>query len=347
VASICYVPKKFGDDALQTIAVANSICADYQQQGYDLTLRQLYYVFVSRDIIPNTIQSYKRLGDIINDARMAGLLDWDYIVDRTRNVRGLTHHTDPAHRIRTAASQYYIDMWANQDVRVEVWIEKDALAGVVQRACNANDVDYFSCRGYTSQSELWAAGQRLGEYMRGGQEVVVLHLGDHDPSGLDMTRDIIDRLTLFTKHDGEEYLRAMLNKHVRSKGVAAWGLLSHEEQEEGKRKAVAARRVWGKLDVRRIALNMDQIERYAPPPNPAKITDSRAKKYIERWGRSSWELDALEPTILNDLIQANIRAQRDDALWQEREDEEREGRRMLETVSSRWSDVTTFIEETG
>lgn len=85
---IAYVDKNFGVDAEAIISTANTICADYQRQGYDLTLRQLYYQFVARALIPNRQQSYKRLGAIISDARLAGRLDWNYITDRTRNVRG-------------------------------------------------------------------------------------------------------------------------------------------------------------------------------------------------------------------------------------------------------------------
>ena len=69
---IRYVSKNFGAAALAVIREANAIIAEYAAQGYDLTLRQLYYQFVSRDLLPNRQSEYKRLGDIINDARLAG-----------------------------------------------------------------------------------------------------------------------------------------------------------------------------------------------------------------------------------------------------------------------------------
>jgi hypothetical protein len=89
-------------------------------------------------------------------------------------------------------------MWEHQTYRPEVWIEKEALAGVFERVCNELRVPYLSCRGYTSQSEMWVAGQRLLRYAEGNQKPIILHFGDHDPSGIDMTRDIMDRLKLFT-----------------------------------------------------------------------------------------------------------------------------------------------------
>src|SRR5262249_10346260 len=157
-------------------------------QGYNLTLRQLFYQFVSRDLIPNNVRSYKRLGSIINDARLAGLIDWSAIEDRTRNLHELPCWRTPAGIIRSCAQQYRTDLWAKQENRVEVWIEKEALAGVFERVCDELRVPFFSCRGYTSQSEMWVAGHRLKRIIDAGQRPVILHFGDHDPSGMDMTR---------------------------------------------------------------------------------------------------------------------------------------------------------------
>src|SRR5262249_46150196 len=194
---ISYVPKKFSAATQKVIDQANEIIGQYAAQGYSLTLRQLYYQFVSRDLIPNNMKSYKRLGNIINDARLAGLIDWDAIEDRTRNLHELPSWTSPESIIQACASQFRIDKGAKQPCRVEVWIEKEALAGVFQRVCDELQVPFFSCRGYTSQSEMWVAGMRLKRILRAKQKPVILHFGDHDPSGIDMTRDIVDRLQMF------------------------------------------------------------------------------------------------------------------------------------------------------
>ena len=192
-----YITKRFSDSSLLTIEQANEIIAEYEGQGFVLTLRQLYYQFVARDLVPNTMRSYKRLGSLVNDARLAGLIDWYAIEDRTRNLRGNAHWNSPQDILRTCASQYRVNLWEGQDSYVEVWIEKDALVGVIERVCESLDVPYFSCRGYTSQSEMWGAAQRLVEKEEEGKETVIVHLGDHDPSGIDMSRDIEDRLELF------------------------------------------------------------------------------------------------------------------------------------------------------
>lgn len=288
---ICYVEKNFSEDTLKVIEQANEIIEAYAAQGYDLTLRQLYYQFVSRDLIANTQKEYKRLGSIINDARLAGLIDWEYITDRTRNLHRLAHWSSPGSIIQACAEQYRVDKWATQKVRVEVWIEKEALAGVFQRVCDQLDVPFFSCRGYTSQSEMWAAGQRLKGIKRGGQKPIILHFGDHDPSGIDMTRDIRDRLKLFM----------------------------------------------GGLSLERLALNMDQVEEYEPPPNPTKITDSRAEGYIAEYGNESWELDALEPDVLASLVRDFVLSVRDKAAWEEAEDREQAGRERLAELADQES----------
>lgn len=207
---ICYKPTKFSTKKMDLLVHANLLLEGYRQQGLDCTLRQLYYQFVQANLLKNEVKSYDWLGNLISDGRMAGLVDWDLIVDRTRNVRALPHWERPSAIIDSAVGSYAVDRWANQQHYIEVWVEKDALRGVIAQACYALDIAHFSCRGYTSQSEAWAAGQRLLVQMDRGKTVHILHLGDHDPSGLDMTRDIRDRLSIFTR-DAVDVQRLALN----------------------------------------------------------------------------------------------------------------------------------------
>jgi hypothetical protein len=305
-----YEPYRPGRAAIQTIAMAIQICESYRAQGLDLTLRQLYYQFVSRDLIPNNQREYDKLGVTINKARMGGYLDWDFIIDRTRFVRDISHWGTPAEIVAGAAKQFHTDLWDTQSFRVEVWIEKDALAGVLDAVCPGEDVPYFSCRGYTSQSEMWGAGRRIGRHLTNGQNVRIIHLGDHDPSGIDMSRDIEDRLRLFTETD-------------------SW--IDHREEKQGH------------LSVRRIALNMDQVEQYDPPPNPAKLTDSRAQKYIDEYGHESWELDALEPTVLIELIRDEIKQVRDIDAWDEAIRMQEYHRTDPQAVSDNWDEIVDGV----
>ena len=100
----------------------------------------------------------------------------------------------------------------------------------------------------------------------------------------------------------------------------------------------------GHLTIDRIALNMDQIRRYNPPPNPAKLTDARARGYIAEHGRSSWELDALDPDTLADLVRDAVASYRDDAAFDEVVDREESEREVLTATSKRWSEVVEFLD---
>jgi len=211
VPKIKYVARSFKPASLELIGHANAIIAEYQAAGFVLTLRQLYYQFVARDLIPNTQRSYKNLGAVVNDARLAGLIDWEAIEDRTRNLRALPHWEGPQSIVEACASQFRFDLWADQDWRPEVWIEKDALAGVFEGVCNELRVPYFAARGYNSQSEQWAAGMRLKGYCQKKKTPVILHFGDHDPSGLDMTRDNATRLRMFMRPYPTDFRRIALN----------------------------------------------------------------------------------------------------------------------------------------
>lgn len=306
---IAYKPQKFSAASMAVIDRANAILAEYAESGYDLTLRQLYYQFVARGLLANKDTEYKRLGGIISDARMAGLIDWDHIVDRTRNLRALSHWNSPQQIIEATAKQFRHDKWANQDNYVEVWVEKDALVGVMQVACEPLDVPYFSCRGYTSQSEMWSASQRLLGKIRDGKRITIIHLGDHDPSGKDMTRDVEDRILQFIHHDR---LHDMLKAEGMVKGQPRPAGITDEYLEH---KWMAEADDMCPYTVDRIALNMDQIQEYDPPPNPAKITDSRARAYMDEFGGSSWELDALPPDVLTELIRGKIAELRDADQW--------------------------------
>ena len=138
-------------------------------------------------------------------------------------------------------------------------------------------------------------------YARKGQKPIILHFGDHDPSGLDMTRDNRERLDTFVG--------------------------------------------FGQVKVKRLALNMDQVEQYNPPPNPAKESDARAEGYIAEYGNLSWELDALEPTVIGDLIRDEVNSLRDNRAWEIAAQEERDNRKDLQSVSDRWDDVRDFVRE--
>lgn len=295
---IQYKEIRFRQSSLDLIRLVNEVINDYKAQGYELTLRQVYYQLVARGYIPNNERSYKNIGNLINDGRLAELIDWYAITDRTRNLRGNSHWDTPSEVIASAKYSYLLDKWEGQPNYVEVWVEKDALVDVVGQACRPLDVPYFSCRGYTSQSEMWMAAQRFRRQDFREQRIII-HLGDHDPSGIDMTRDIQERLDMF--------------------GADVY--------------------------VKRVALTMEQIDFYSPPPNPAKITDSRCDKYIAQYGHESWELDALEPKVITDLIKEQVTMYRDDGLYLRICNKENREKRELQMLCDHYDDAVAYLME--
>ena len=297
-----YKEISFKPETAALIYFLDDLIASYQQQGFMLSVRQLYYQLVARDKVENTERSYKRVASIINDARLAGLLDWDAIEDRGRDIEVRGRWSSGASIVRSAAQSFHMDMWKNQAERVFVIVEKAALAGVLGGICRQYDVPLLAARGYPSVSVVREmVMEHIKPAMEAGQIPVILHLGDHDPSGIDMTRDLGERLRLFV--EGE-----MLDDDIQ----------------------------W---DVDRIALTKRQIEEKNPPPNPAKTTDARFASYRKVHGDESWELDALEPSYLVDLVRRHIKKSIDLGAWRERTEEIEHIRTKLTQVADDFVDA--------
>lgn len=288
-----WTPRSHNNQVL--LAKAVEVIDEYEAQGYQLTLRQLYYQLVARDIIPNESNWYKQLGEVVSNGRLGGHIDWDSIVDRGRNPVMPSQWDSPAEILQAAADGFRLDRWKGQRYHVEVWCEKDALSGVIEPVCQRYHVRFLANRGYSSSTAMYDAAQRFQVAASQGQSPVVLYLGDHDPSGLDMSRDVQDRLDLLTYEMGVETFR--------------------------------------------LALNYPQVSDYSPPPNPTKIKDSRAKEYIGQYGMESWELDALEPQVLDGLISDAIEQFLDPEEWELVVAEEEAGRQRIREAAKGLKDA--------
>ena len=287
----------FHDKTLRVIQQANVIIREMEAQGYTLTLRQLYYQFVARDWLQNTPQNYDRLGVIVDNARKAGLIDWDAIEDRTRFLRRIPDYTDVPNFLTKSIPKYAEDIWRNQDTYCEVWLEKDALLGVVSRPCNERRVPYVACRGQASSSLLYESARRLQDKADEGKGVFVFYVGDHDPSGIFMPRSAGEWLDVYSYESGD-------------------------------------------VNLVRIALNMDQIEALKPPPNAAKEADSRYISYVSEFStKMCWELDALPPKFLDDLVRDEIDKLIDWPQWDIDIAQETERRRELEMFRDEYNTI--------
>lgn len=313
MAKQLFIPRKFTPDSLELIPHVNSVLLEYEAQGYKLTLRQLYYQLVARDLLPerwrdpktgskNNFRAYKNLGSLVSDARNAGLIDWDRMEDRGRQVSNPAHWSSPKSILEACAGAFAIDKWLEQPYYVLVMCEKDALTGVLEPACQSLDIGYSANKGYSSSSAMYEIGKVLRYWrLQKNKQLRVIYLGDLDPSGVNMTEDVAKRLSLYSR-------------------------LSD-------------------IDVVRIALTMDQVEEYDPPINPVKETDSRAGAYIEEYGEDCWELDALEPPVLARLIEEAVLEVRDEELWDKAVKHEAHYRAQLAEIAEDYEDVEEEDED--
>lgn len=251
----------------ERLDAVNEIIKEYQADGYTLTLRQLYYQLVSRDVIPNKQAEYSKLSTLLKEGRMGGIVDWDAIEDRLRRPSEPSSWDSPKDAMEALISQYQLPRMSLQKSYIEVWVEKDALSGVLKRITEKYHIPILVNRGYSSVSAMYDAYRRFAARLDDDKEdVIIFYLGDFDPSGMDMIRDVEDRIKEFAKKHYTDF----------------------------------------PLKVIPIALTREQIKQYNPPPNPAKLTDPRAKAFVKEHGGTSWEVDALPPNILNSLLEEAI-----------------------------------------
>lgn len=275
----------------ERLITINQIIESYRRQGYVLTLRQLYYQLVTKNIIANQVKEYSKLSVLLREGRMAGIVDWEAIEDRLRVPSSPNAFGSPEEAMQTIIDVYRRPRLEGQSTYVEVWVEKDALSGVIKRATNPYNVPVVVNRGYSSATAMHDAFQRFQEAtIDEKQNIVILYLGDFDPSGVDMIRDIRDRINEFDKYNELDF------------------------------------------EIKPIALTEAQIRKYNPPPNPAKITDPRAGAYIAKYGPTSWEVDALNPEILNALITSEIKKIVDLSVYNDVLEVEKEEKEKLENL---------------
>lgn len=285
---------RMGTQNKERLTKINSIIEKYQDQGYVLTLRQLYYQLVVENVIPNKVSEYQKLSVLLKEGRMAGIVDWDAIEDRLRHPSAPSSWETPKSIMNTVIYSYRNDRQKGQETYIEVWVEKDALSGVLKRVTEPLGVPIVVNRGYSSATAMHDAYNRFKAAARRGQGSLVLYLGDFDPSGLDMIRDIQNRI-------GEFILGGTYDVD---------------------------------FNIQPIALTDAQIKAYEPPTNPAKMKDPRAEGYVEKYGYNSWEVDALPPEVLHELLDDEIRSRMDMDVYNQILDNEKAGILKLESLKN-------------
>ena len=235
----------------KTIEIINS-AVEILTAHNPMTVRQVYYQLVARQIVENNRNRYQAVSDALVKARKQGLIEWDWIEDRLRRPRHVSMWSDLSEFADIAARSYRRDVWATQPDYLEVWLEKDALSGIFEDTLSRYGVTLNVGRGFDGWSSIHNAAWRFLTQIEEGKTATILYFGDFDPSGEDMVRSLRDRLAWFGCYP----------------------------------------------EIIKSALTMEDIKRYNLPPDFAKKTDSRAKKFIARHGDVSVELDALPADVL-------------------------------------------------
>jgi hypothetical protein len=250
----------------------------FEQYDTAITLRQLYYRLVSKLLIPNTINSYKRLSRIMVKAREVGDVPINCLEDRSRRILGRgdvgsrsaeEYLKDKLSSLQDSWKSFTLPMWDDQPNYILISLEKDALSRLVSRIANFYSVRTFPTRGYPSFSYV----HRMAKYIRtkqAGKKTFLLYFGDFDPSGVDIERDLSERLQKYGAND---------------------------------------------FEVHRVALTSEQIKNYNLPPMPVKRSDARADNFLAIHGDKAVELDALDPNLLQKTVAESIEARIDKKLW--------------------------------
>jgi hypothetical protein len=191
------------------------LAAEILEVEHPMTVRQVYYQLVSRQVIENSGGSYQAMCNAIRDARLEGLIPWEYIEDRLRRPRRVSMWSDLQDFGETVRRSYRRDIWDTQPMLLEAWLEKDALSGIFEEELEPFGITLNVGRGYDGWSSIHGASERYGagDGTGGGKHVVILYFGDHDPSGDDMLRSLRDRLASLGSHPDIERV-AILHEDI-------------------------------------------------------------------------------------------------------------------------------------
>lgn len=302
-----FISKRFNTKSQKLLTKIIQITEDYAADNLDLSLRQLFYVLTDLHLIPKTVKGYKNLGNLITDARLTGLIDWDVIRDRSRTALHSSHCDDITKVVNDMKWGFKVDMWQRQAHYIEVFVEKQSLEGVLEPVCYDMDVTFTSNKGYSSSSAVYDASKRYLAAAELGKKLHIIYLGDHDPSGIDMSRDIDDRFNRFMSTVQEGFV--------------------HTDDELN---SIDPR----PYHLNRLALNMDQVRKLHLQSSPSKPKDLRLKSYVQRFKtKKCWELAAIEPRKMAKLVKDSISSLIDFKIWDEDKAREDKARAELQQFS--------------
>ncbi|MDA0221349.1 MAG: hypothetical protein O3B22_17535 [Proteobacteria bacterium] len=202
---------------------------DYATKHGPCTVRQLYYAAEVHGLlgIEKTDSSYNKVQYQVLKLRREGRLPYDVIADATRWMRKPRSYDDIQDALDQTAALYRRNLWRDAEAYVEVWCEKDALAGVIYPITAAYDVPLMVARGFSSETFCYeAVAQRGGD----PRPYHVLYLGDFDRAGQDAATSLHEKLARFA---GDDELEIVFHEiAVRHEQIEAWGLPTRPPKRE-------------------------------------------------------------------------------------------------------------------
>ena len=280
----------------EILRFAEDVCREYREKDYALTLRQLYYQGVARKFWPSGDPSYSALMRVVSAARLEGRFPLWALVDRTRVVypgestrcdtkveRALERSVEAVRRLPDQL--LHRDPWFGQPTHVSVWFEKEALAGIFEKACDDVHVSWFSARGDPSHPALYdwlrqAADAHgvgnpdgwkddAGNHHKGmAKRSIVLYFGDLDPTGVRIPRTAEETVRTFARIMGLRF----------------------------------------PITFRRVGITLEMAREMDLPPFPAKESaGADYRNYVEEFDTTdAWELDALSPEVLEEEVRRAV-----------------------------------------
>jgi hypothetical protein len=197
-AEIKYTGREHFYGSSRSKSEMEAICAALYtalKEDAPMTVRQVFYRLVSSGVIDKTEGEYKStVCRLLAKMRREGEVPFSWVADNTRWMRKPRTYSSLESMLRTTAEAYRRAVWDNQDAYVEIWLEKDALAGVLMEETSAWDVPLMVVRGFSSLSFLYSAAETIAE---AGKPTYLYYFGDYDPSGLVIPRKIEEDLRTF------------------------------------------------------------------------------------------------------------------------------------------------------
>jgi hypothetical protein len=276
-----------------------------------MTLRQLYYRLISSGHLQNSQKEYKRLGKVMTRLREDGEVPRTWIVDHVRSTLKPSSWTGLADFGEAVRESYRKNFWASLAHHVEIFVEKDAVAGTIQPVTEEHDIRLRVCRGYSSVS---FAGEIADLWQRIEKPIFAYYLGDFDPSGFDLERDLREKLERYSER-----------------------LMWTPKGEMKRSSARLAHTVPGSVCWIRLAVDYEDFDAFDLICLPVKQQDRRAKGFMRQYGHNCAEVDALPPSELRRRVQEAIEEHIDVDRWNKLIEVEELERKTLETMMKNWS----------